>query len=151
MGPEATTPPARLARLGALSLVEANGDALTQVDGNSSPAQSPPALRLEGPTGGRTHQRRRLGATRPPAESAGGASTARTESSRMARQRGATLRQYAQGRDHQFDQAAEHEVKLPALALRLRKELSCERPPAYPSTPGSWQTPREDWTSWECP
>ena len=57
------------------------------MDGNSRPAQSPLALRLEGPTGGRAHQQRRLGVTRLRAESAGGASTARAESSRTARQR----------------------------------------------------------------
>ena len=44
-------------------------------------------------------------------------STARAASSRTARQRGRTLRQYVQGREQQFDQVAKHEVKRVGLML----------------------------------
>ena len=41
---------------GSTAASQRNSDRLRQMDGNSSPAQSPPALRLEGPAGGRAHQ-----------------------------------------------------------------------------------------------
>ena len=135
--------PARLARLGAQPLVEANGDVLKKMDELSSPAQSPLA-RYRWSCASRT----KIGGTWPLAENTGGPSTARAASSRTARQRGRTLRQYVQGREQQFDQVAKHEVKRVGLML---EELSCERSRADPSTPSFWQTSCGDWTSGECP